>query len=78
MQQWRAFRALNPYDPEWVTGLAHGYRPYHVHMSYEDYGDFGWDVAVAADGADVWPDPARIVDDGRSMTVTVLVRWPRP
>lgn len=76
MQHWRAFRALYPYDPEWSAGLAHGYQPYHVHMSYEDYSDFGWEIAVTADGADVWPDAARIVDDGRSMTVTVLVRWP--
>ena len=27
---------MNPYDPEWTAGLAHGYRPDHVHLNATD------------------------------------------
>lgn len=76
-------------DEDWVHGVQHGYRPYHLHMSYEDYGVPQDEAVIAlvaegavkrvqADGFNVWPDAMRIDYDGERIIVEVLVKYGGP
>lgn len=76
-------------DPDWAHGLAHGYRPYHVHFSFEDFGvpqdeasiekvAAGGVAKVEADGFQVWPNATRVDYDGERIIVEVLVRYGSP
>ena len=66
-------------DPDWDAGIRAGYKPYHVHLSYDEFVDAEAVIAgVGRDGFRVWPNTAVIEDDGRRITATVLVRYGGP
>lgn len=66
-------------DPDWEAGIRAGYRPYHIHLSYDEFVDAATLIeTVEADGFRVWPNTAVIEDDGRRITATVLVRYGGP
>ncbi len=76
-------------DPDWSHGISHGFRPYHLHMSYDDLGSLppddqpgleAWmapiyDI-VRNDGFRVWDKASRIEQNGSGLfVITVLVRY---
>jgi hypothetical protein len=69
--------------------LCHaGYRPYHIHLTFGDYGipqdeasakvvAAGVIAAVEADGFKLWPNSCIIDYDGERIVATVLVLYQR-